>query len=400
MEIPITASLSDWEKKLLLNFQQSFPKDVATSNTQTTNDLGRIFNSWCWVRKLRRDIGEVFKNVPRSLGSNSPAIWELICRWISHCDDGYMCHSRLSQLLQDNKDLERQFVNTKLAPSIDENLSIIPCNDDRPFWAIVVDAMYCLPSPWRGLAPDESVSDRFSYYILLSDVSTDKAKMLVEGLTSPLVIGGTTSGSPPPEAESSAPAPCHHDKEPQLATQSSSDTKMLLERPKNKLVIDDKASEPPAREAESSALASYHQPQLATHSRSDTKMLLERLKNKLVIDDEAPNTKTAFERLEKKLSMPSAPAPCHHDKEPRFETESVAGEARSSSDTKYNVSTSHYREFEIWSLTRMAGMVRRQQLRRAKLAENTEPAFGFIVSITFDNIYAELTSRIASFLSG
>ena len=366
MEIPILASLSGWEKKLLLDFQKSFPKDVATSNSQIANDLNRIFDSWCWARKLRGDIEDVFENFPQK--SDPSTIWELIPQWLSHCDGGYVCHSRVFQLLQDNEDLPKLFADTKLAPSIDENLSIIPGNDDRPFWDIVVDIMDSLPSPWRGLAPGESVPDRFGRYTLFSTESTGEAKILVEKLKSTFVIDDTASGSSSPNVESSAP------------------------------VVDDEVSEPPAGEAESSALASYyHESQLVTQTRSDTKMHLERLKDKLVIDGEAPNKNMAFERLMKHLSTFSIPAPRDSDKEPRSATESSADEARSSSDTNYNIQTSEYRVFEIWSLIRMAGMAHRRQLRSATLAENTEPAIGFIVSITFDLIYAELTSQIASF---
>ena len=382
MEIPILASLSGWEKKLLLDFQQSFPKDVATSNSQITNDLNRIFDSWCWARKLRGDIEEVFENFPQKSQSDPSIIWELIRRWISHCDGGYVCHSRVLQLLQDNEDLARQFLglakqfaDPKLAPSIDENLAIIPGKNDRPFWDIVVDIMDSLPSPWRGLGPNESVPDRFGRYTLFSTEPTGEAKILVENLKliveklkSTFVIDDTASGSSSPNVESSAP---------------------------------DEVSEPPTGEPELSALASYyHESPLVTQTRSDTKMLLERLKDKLVTDDEAPNKNMAFERVMKHLSTFSIPPPRDSDKEPRSATESSADEARSSSDTNYNILTSHYREFEIWSLTRMAGMAHRRQLRSATLAENTEPELGFIVSITFDMIYAELTSQIASFFYG
>lgn len=398
MKVSIKVSLDRWEKTLLTDFQKTFLEDGGQPKPSSAADdeLSKIFDNWCWVNKLREDLGERLKSNPRRLRLDSEAVWVLVCRWMSRWETGQACHSRLSQLHRDNPNLEAQLTHAKFDPCIAESAIIRPAKDQK-FWIIASRAMHCLRPAWRGLSDGESLPDRCRRYTIHNGSAADPRELLLTTMGLNIVLGG--SNDPwvaAPEAELTTSAPNPHD-ELNVGAEPVSDIKTLAERP-GTMAHDGHGriggGSNDTAEASSSYSAFFetvqpmviphHQHQPMSHSRSDTKMARATLKSKLVIGNDASTPDMALERLLRVLS--SNPLPPYD--ELGSPTEGAVHEAAPGSDDTSKISARTYRVFQIWSLTRMAAMECRRQIRHATAADHEELYLSFTVSLSPSTRYS------------
>lgn len=395
MEKSIKVSLDCWEKTLLTDFQKTFLEDdgLPKPSSAADDELSKIFDNWCWVSKLREDLGERLKGNPRRLRLDSEAMWVLVCRWMSRWETGQACHSRLSQLHRDNPNLKAQLVQAKFDPCIAESADIISPDKDQQFWIIASRAMNCLRPAWRGLSDGESLPDRCRRYTIHNGSAADPRELLLTTMGLNIVLGGSSDPwVAAPEAELTTPAPNPHD-QLNVGAEPVSDIKPLAERPGTMAHDGDGdgrigGGSNDTAEASSSYSAfletvqpmviPHHQHQPMSHSRSDTKMARATLKAKLVTDNDAPTPDMALERLLRLLS--SNPLPPHD--ELGSPTACAVDEAGPGSDDNSSISARSYRVFQVWSLTRMAAMECRRQIRHATEAEHEEIYLSFTVSLS------------------
>lgn len=372
-KIRITASLDTWERTLLEDFKNCFLQDnldgPKTSNHNTThfNDdvTQKTFERWGWAIKLGDDISGVISNTPAALLRDPEHVWGLVCRWISRNEAGYACYSRLSRLQDDNQNLEQQFRNANFGGDASKGTSIVPHGNDRPLWHIVSRIMHCLPLEWRGLRLGEELDHRFGRcYILanrefdpdadITDLAAFKAEEISAQLGTPSNIGAT---SPPGVGTSTrATAP--------LTVQSESGS--------NDDDVEDLEEQWDLLPQLFPSIPYDHGPQIS-QSSVDKSLLLHNLKSKLKTDAEAPTSDAALERLLSILVNTTWPAQPPSDDETDADENSVSEHG--------TPTTEGYREFEIWSLTKMASIERRRQLRKSPLAaDNSELLYLFKVA--------------------
>jgi len=408
MRITLTASLDNWEKKLLESFDGSFPGDT-DRKVLLAGEPQSTFESWFWVRKLHADIASVIES-RNTTGrrSSSKKVWELVHQRLSRHGDStvgeqYSCVSRLPRLVQDNPGLKNWVASAGEERNFTaESVSIRPGDDDARYWAIAVRALYCLPTSWRGLAPGEPLDRRFGIYNIFSTHDTSgfdgPSVRVVRAQLGPKTTQALEALSEQPttdhEGEESRPVAGHGDGGSTMPALSSTKGPEAGQQAGNN---EAPALPSPLESGGSHVGAHYNESMTLSHSHADHRAIVESLKSKLKLDEEAPTPERALQRVLDRLSAPElllflAPDKLNEqvkeDKEVGAaeqgravgDQQSKAGESGVGEETVVAKSDFGVLEcdsthpshcmFEIWNLSRMAASVRRCQLRAATPARN------------------------------